>query len=183
MDSRELERKAVMDTAAKMAAAIRTAPKGCGVDEIETLVLTGDEKDALGEEMRKITAEGELDFYKRDADFLELAEAIILVAVHNKPLMLTGCGYCGHKNCEENMKAGGHCSFKTIDLGIAVGSAVSIAADNRIDNRVWFSAGVAAKRLNLFEADDIHAVIGIPLAVRGKNPFFMRDDELESLLG
>ena len=151
----ELEKKAAMDTAAKIVAAIRTAPKGCGVDDIETLVLDGKEKDALSAEMKKITAEGEDDYFDRDGNCLDNAYCIVLVGVHNNPLGLTSCGFCGFKNCEEMKKKGGHCSFKTTDLGIAIGSAVSIAADNRIDNRVLFSAGVAAKRLKLFPDDVI----------------------------
>ena len=46
------------------------------------------------------------------------------------------------------------CAFSVTDLGIAVGSAVSLAADNRMDNRVLFSAGKGAARMGMgrFEA-------------------------------
>lgn len=44
--SRELEEKGILDTAARMCAAARTAPKGRGIDRIETVVLTGEEKEA-----------------------------------------------------------------------------------------------------------------------------------------
>jgi len=65
------------------------------------------------------------------------------------------------------------CFFAAHDLGLAVGSAVSVAADMRVDNRVMYSAGVAAKLLGLFEGD-VTAVVGVPLSVSEKSPFFDR---------
>ena len=59
------------------------------------------------------------------------------------------------------------------DLGIAVGSAVSIAADCRVDNRVMFSAGMAAKNLKILP-EDVKICYGIPVSVSGKNPYFDR---------
>ena len=57
-------------------------------------------------------------------------------------------------------------------LGIAIGSAVSIAADDRVDSRVMFSIGVAAVRLEMLPGAKI--VYGIPLSAKKKNPFFDR---------
>ena len=51
-DSDEMERQAILATAARMCAAARTAPKAKGVDNILTMVLTGEEKKALAEKMR-----------------------------------------------------------------------------------------------------------------------------------
>ena len=48
-DSDEMERQAILATAARMCAAARTAPKAKGVDNILTRVLTGEEKKALAE--------------------------------------------------------------------------------------------------------------------------------------
>lgn len=55
---------------------------------------------------------------------------------------------------------GGHCAYDDIDLGVAVGSAVSVAADLRIDNRVLFTAGVAAVQLQLL-GEDVATVLAI----------------------
>ena len=68
---------------------------------------------------------------------------------------------------------GGRCAFNTIDLGIAIGSAVSIAADNRVDSRVMFSIGKVAEEMNYAEGEDI-IWEGIPISVSGKSPFFDR---------
>ena len=60
---------------------------------------------------------------------------------------------------------------KLIDLGIALGSAVKVASDLNVDNRIMYSIGLAAKKMNLLEADEIQ---GIPLSIKGKNIFFDR---------
>lgn len=49
-----LEEKAALQTAAKMCAAARTAPKAHGRDTLHTFVLTGDEKEALAQKMEEI---------------------------------------------------------------------------------------------------------------------------------
>ena len=53
-DSKKLEEKAVLDTAARMCAAARTSPKTRGIDFIRTCVLTGEEKEALAQEMDRL---------------------------------------------------------------------------------------------------------------------------------
>jgi uncharacterized ferredoxin-like protein len=70
-------------------------------------------------------------------------------------------------------QAGGFCSFNVGDLGIAVGSAVSRAADMRVDNRIMYSVGKAVLELNLLP-DKVRLVYGVPLSATGKNPFFDR---------
>ena len=46
-NSEEIERRAVLDAAARVCAAARTAPKACGIDNIHTAVLTDADKDAV----------------------------------------------------------------------------------------------------------------------------------------
>lgn len=69
--------------------------------------------------------------------------------------------------------AGALCSFNSGDLGIAVGSAVSVATDHRVDNRIMYSAGKAALELGLL-GDGVAIAFGVPLSATGKNPFFDR---------
>ena len=84
-----------------------------------------------------------------------------------------GCRHCHFDNCADCAEKGGVCVYDPMDLGIAIGSAVAAAADDRVDNRVLFSAGRAAMSLGLM-GEDARMVMGIPLSVRGKNPFFDR---------
>jgi uncharacterized ferredoxin-like protein len=65
------------------------------------------------------------------------------------------------------------CVFAISDLGIAVGSAVSIAADHRADNRIMYSAAMSAIQLGFF-SPEIKMAYAIPLSASGKSPFFDR---------
>ena len=75
-------------------------------------------------------------------------------------------------------EAGANYAFNNTDLGIAVGSAVSVAADNRIDNRVLFSAGKAAVRSG-FMSETVRVCYGIPLATASKSIFYDRAEQAE----
>ena len=169
----EFEKKAAYTVAELMILAAKTAPKGCGLDNVEALILDREEKDALSAEMRKIAKETGADFFERDAGNVDNSYLIVMIGVRNSPTGLANCGLCGFKDCAEMNKAGGRCAFNITDLGIAVGSAVSVAADHRIDNRVMFSAGKAALRLNVFK-DDVKICYGIPLSSGSKSIFFDR---------
>ena len=153
----------IMSVAQKMCTAAITAPKGHGIDNINVLILDGDDKKKLSDAMREIASETGEEFYTRDAKNVEACPCI----------GLKNCGLCGFENCAATVKAGANCAFNTVDLGIAIGSAVSIAADNRIDNRVLFSAGKAALRINVFP-EKVRVCFGIPLSVSGKSLFFDR---------
>ena len=69
------------------------------------------------------------------------------------------------------------CAINSVDLGIAIGSACATAADERVDTRVMFSAGLAARRLGLLGA--CGCVMAIPVSVDSKNPFFDRKPKEE----
>jgi uncharacterized ferredoxin-like protein len=175
IQSKDSERAAIMDVAQLMCAAARTAPKGCGVDAIETLIVTGEDKDAVAAEMRKIDEELHGDGpFGRDAGNVDASEAIVYIAVKNAPRGVPKCGHCGFGDCKGAAKEGAPCAFSIADLGIACGSAVSLAADHRIDNRIFFTSGVAAQRLKLF-GDKAIIVYGIPLSTHGKSVYYDRE--------
>lgn len=169
----EAEKDAILNVAKFMATAARTAPKGMGIDNIETLILEGDDKDKLIEELKKIHEETGEDFYRRDGENVRRSVCVLLIGVKNSPVQLTYCGNCGFKDCVEMAKAGANCAFNITDLGIAVGSAVSVAADHRVDNRVFFSAGRAATRLGLMH-EKVRVCYAIPLSAHGKSVYHDR---------
>jgi hypothetical protein len=51
-----------------------------------------------------------------------------------------------------------------VDVGIAIGSACSVAADHRVDTRVMFSAGLAAQQLDWLDGCTQAIAISIPVA-------------------
>lgn len=173
-DSNTSEKQTTLSVAHQMVTAARTAPKGCGVDKIVAMVLDGDDKKAVSDEMRKLAVLPGLDFCNRDANNVDDSHCIVLIGVQNIPLGLESCGMCGFGNCANSVKAGSLCAINTTDLGIAIGSAVSIAADHRIDNRVMFSIGKAALGLGLL-GKHVNICFGIPLSTLTKSNFFDRD--------
>lgn len=160
--------------AALMCAAARTAPKAKGIDNLSTLVISGKEKEALAREMRRLAKEHTIPFFERDAGNVDVAQAVVLFGQKTIQLNIPICGYCGFEDCKANVKAGGACAISVGDLGIAVASAVSVAAAHHIDNRVMFSAGRSALSLDLFQDKNITMAYGVPLSVSGKSPFFDR---------
>jgi len=170
--SYETEKNAAMQVAELMTAAARTAPKACGVDVIETLIIDGEDKDMLTATMREIGEATNRPFFIRDAGNVDASHCIVLIGASVKPRGLN-CSLCGIENCSAAEKNGISCAMAVNDLGIAVGSAAAVAMDNRIDNRILFSAGMAALKLKLF-SDNVKICFGIPLATYGKNIFFDR---------
>lgn len=174
-------RDAAMEVAKKMVAAAITAPKGCGHDNVEAMVLDGDEMMELAKHCRDIGVESDTDFFVRDARTIEMSHCVVLIGANNNPILLDGCGLCGLENCANTKAQGANCAFNIVDLGIAIGSAVSVAADNRIDNRVLFSGGVAALRMGGLFSDDVNVCFAIPLSTYSKNIFYDREAD-DSLL-
>ena len=74
-----MEEQAALEAAAAMCAAARTAPKAKGVDLLHTMVLTGEDKDALARSLEALGQEQKLDFYLRDAQNLRQAQAVVLI--------------------------------------------------------------------------------------------------------
>jgi len=184
----EIDSLAVIAVAELMAASARTAPKGGGRDDISTAILTGKEKDELADAMerRQEKKKTPADIFKRDAEGVRKSQAVLLIGVRGTMPKRTSkgasfnCGACGYESCGQFMKAtkkkgedftGPNCIFEVLDLGIALGSAVKTASTLNIDNRMMYTAGAAAKDLELLDAD---LIIGIPLSATGKNPFFDR---------
>jgi uncharacterized ferredoxin-like protein len=164
----------VVEVARRMCIAARTAPKARGADNLVTAILVaGPERDALAAEMRRYGEAAGAAFFTRDAANLEAAPACVLIGTRLQRLGIPGCNLCGNDGCAASEKAGARCAYNTCDLGIAVGSAVSVAADCRVDNRVMYSVGISAVNLGLL-GPDVKVAFGIPLSVTGKSPFFDR---------
>jgi len=167
------ENAAVKDVAEFMAASARTAPKTRGIDNIDIIIIDeGSDKTKLINRMRKLSAKLNKPSMSRDADSIKEASWIVLIGVRSVPAGLD-CGFCGCPACKDLFKSSGSCAYNLIDLGIAVGSAVSIASNFHIDNRVMYSIGKAAIDLGFF-GKDVKQALGIPLSVTGKNPYFDR---------
>jgi uncharacterized ferredoxin-like protein len=168
------EKNAVIRAAEDMCAAARTAPKAKGTDYIWTAVLTDDDISALADKMRELSQESGMKFLLRDAGNVDSSDAVVLIGTKYDQRGLTEfCSLCGFAGCEKSREAGAVCVFDPMDLGIAIGSAVSVAMDRRIDNRIMFSAGKAAAAMGIFPPE-VKCIMAVPLAAKGKNVFFDR---------
>jgi uncharacterized ferredoxin-like protein len=152
--SEDSENEGLLNVAKLMVIAARTAPKARGEDKIKTAIVTGNEKDELANTMEEM---GRV----RDSNNVRNSGAVVLLGVEfGSPI-------------EEwiNFKA------KLLDLGIALGSAVKVASELNVDNRIMNSVGQAAMKMELLKADEIQ---GILLSIKGKNMFFDRESQAAS---
>lgn len=170
LNERDVRHEHVLNIAKQMMTAIRTAPKGKGIDIIETVAVTGEDIKILSDKVRALYEENGMKFFLRDADNILWADVIILVGTHQKVQGLN-CAHCGFDLCTDK-PLGVPCAINSVDLGIAIGSACATAADLRVDTRVMFSAGLAAQELNWL--DGCKCVMAIPVSISSKNPFFDR---------
>jgi len=169
-NERDIRNESVIEIAKKMMVAARTAPKAKGVDLIEVGLVTGKSIKPLSEMMAKVGEHKGMKFFLRDSESILSAEAVVLIGTALETQGLN-CFYCGYATCGEKPKRV-PCVMNSTDVGIAIGSACSVAADHRVDTRVMFSAGHAAQELKLL--GDCQCVFGIPVSASTKNPFFDR---------
>jgi len=170
LNERDLRHDHILNVARQMMTAARTAPKGKGIDVIETALITDEDLKVLSEKMQAIAEEKGMKFFLRDAENILQAECVIIIGTRECAQGLN-CGHCGFATCEGRV-AGVPCAINSVDVGIAIGSACAMAADLRVDTRVLFSAGLASQQLNWLP--DCKQVFAIPVSASSKNPFFDR---------
>jgi uncharacterized ferredoxin-like protein len=178
--------KAVEMVAELMALSARTAPKGRGQDSIVIRVVIGKELVELSKELRRLGEARGIKFFLRDAGNLEKSEACLLLGSKAADSVGLDCGGCGYATCKKMQEAqkpfrenepdkpfhGPNCVIKMTDLGIALGSAAKTASLHNVDNRIMFSAGVAALSLNWLEGCSV--AYALPLKASGKSIYFDR---------
>jgi uncharacterized ferredoxin-like protein len=173
-DEKKLAREALKEIASRMVIAARTAPKARGTDTFEIMVAEGETVHKLAGKMKQMAAEYDVPFFERDAGNVMDSPVVFLIGTRIKSIGLKKCGMCGFSGCDEkNLHPVVPCVFNTGDLGIALGSAVAICMDSRVDNRIMYTIGQAAMELGFFKTDVLVAY-GIPLSATSKNPFFDR---------
>jgi uncharacterized ferredoxin-like protein len=169
-----LKIKALKKIAIEMMIAARTAPKGKGIDTLKIAFAEKEDIEMIAKRMFEIDQEMDFPAFSRDAKNILNADAMIILGTIIKPLGLKKCGMCGYKNCAEKEKYPDHpCTLNTTDLGIALGSAVSVAMDKRVDNRILYTAGQAILDLKLL-GEKVKVAYAIPLSSSSKNIFFDR---------
>lgn len=168
------EKQIAVRVAELMCVAARTAPKACGIDHVVTAIVAEEhDKQQLADTMRAFAEETNAPFFARDAQNLLDSDACVIIGVRLQRMQIPACNLCGFEGCAANEEAGARCAFNIGDLGIALGSAASIAADHRVDCRIMYTVGRAALKLGLM-GPEVKVAHGIPLSISGKNIFFDR---------
>lgn len=170
---------AVIQVAGMMEIAARTAPKSRGEDFIQIKIITGEQIQELAKATLKFGQERNGKNFGRDSRNLLDSKAVVLLGLKDTKALGLKCGACGHPDCESFNAAkvidgdfkGPICSYRLIDLGLALGSAVKTAQIFNVDNRIMYRIGVAARWMGMVDWD---YVLGVPLAATGKNIFFDR---------
>src|SRR6266581_1314137 len=166
----------VRQVAQLMAAAAITAPKSGGQlflagkpNFMETVIADDPAtRGRLAAWMRARGRERRERIWFRDADAAQTVDAILFVGLLPSWYPPNDdCGACGYATCAEFLHhtktlrsqsaelefTGPVCNLRDIDLGIAVGSAAKTAAIHSIDCRCQTSVTVAARKLDLIQAD------------------------------
>ncbi|MEI8203561.1 MAG: DUF2148 domain-containing protein [Bacteroidota bacterium] len=169
-----IRKESLQEVARMMMLAARTAPKGRGIDTLNILMVQGDDIIPIAERMKEIGKMQGSEFFIRDAENILTAGIMVLIGTRISTTGLNYCGLCGFENCaDKNKKLETPCVYNLLNLGIAIGSAVSVAADHRVDNRIMYSAGLAAVELGIM-GEDVKVCMAIPLSCSSKSPFFDR---------
>lgn len=181
IDNVKSETDGLLDVARLIMISARTAPKSGGKDDIEALLVYGEEKDKIADEMNRIAVERDSKGFSRDSKNVRDSVAVVLIGVEGTKSFGLDCGGCGFKTCAEFTRAeklrgldfiGPNCIFLSLDMGIALGSAVKTAMNHNADNRIMFRIGTAAMRLGLTKKSSV--VMGIPISAKGKSIYFDR---------
>lgn len=174
----EVRKEAIFEAAKRIMTAARTAPKAKGIDNIVIALLKKDGIEEVSEKLKEMVRRDNLPaLFLRDAVNILSANVMIIFGTKIASTGLDPCGMCGFHDCAEKNKHPDHpCVFNTGDLGIAIGSAASIATDNRVDNRIMYTVGQALLKMRVF-GEEIKIIYGMPLSISGKNPFFDRNKE------
>jgi uncharacterized ferredoxin-like protein len=171
--------ESVLYVAKMMELAARTAPKTRGDDFVHTKTLHGDDLKQLADSMIHFGREKGKGNFDRDAANVANSQALVLLGIKDASTAGLNCGACGFRTCKELEAArkvdiefvGPICSYRHLDLGIALGSAVKTAQLLNVDNRIMYRVGAAARAAKFVDWD---FVMGIPLSASGKNIFFDR---------
>ncbi len=156
--------------------AARTAPKAAGRDFVTVEIVEGKDLERLGRAMFAYGEQSGKGNFDRDGQNVLDSEAVVLIGLKDADTLGLDCGACGSETCIEPNTVetefrGPNCAMRILDMGIAIGSAVKMAGMLNVDNRVMYRVGVVARRLGLIDAD---FVMGVPLSVTGKSPYFDR---------
>lgn len=170
----------MLTVAGLMELSARTAPKCLGQDFVRSKVVAGEDLLTLADAMDRYGKEKKAVNFDRDAESIRRSDALLLLALERSRPLGLDCGACGHSRCADLSPREGPefvgplCSWRVLDLGIALGSAAKTAGIHNADNRIMYRPGVVAKKIGMMDGD---LVVGIPISAGTKNIYFDRPEK------
>jgi uncharacterized ferredoxin-like protein len=95
----EMERAAVEQVEALMCAAARTAPKGKGIDNLSTIVVTGGDIKKISAKMCRVGQELGDKYWDRDATNVDVSPVLVILGQWPVPFNIPACSFCGFEDC------------------------------------------------------------------------------------
>lgn len=137
--------------------ASRNSTGDFGKSFTEVTILDEAEKDMLVEEMFQMSDSRDEEIFVSKGEEIDKSDAVILLGAKEHPGYGIDCKACGFDDCEsfeeaekvEDILEGPNCTYRMIELGIAIGAALKTAGMNSVDAEIMVHAGLAAKHLGL----------------------------------
>jgi uncharacterized ferredoxin-like protein len=192
-------RQGVLIAARLAANAAITAPKGGGVPIAEAHIVYGEKEMVQVAkkmvELADVNPSNEMwrTIFKTEAEMVRMTDVILFLGCHValNPFDIT-CDYCSGpgKGCTwlyEQRKSkygildeeevihpdwlidGPFCTWRIVDFGLAIGTALKVAKKLFVDCRLMMSVGIAGQKLGYCPKSPI--VVGIPMASLSKDPY------------
>jgi len=192
-------REGVLAAARLAANAAITAPKGGGVPITEAHIVHGEkELVQIAKKMVELAEANPANemwrtIFKTEAEMVRMTDVVLFLGCHTalNPFDIT-CDYCSGpgKGCKwlyEQRKAkhgiideeqvihpdwlidGPFCTWRIVDFGLGVGTALKVAKKLFVDCRVMMSVGLAGQKLGYCPKSQM--VVGIPMAALSKDPY------------
>lgn len=153
-----------------------TTPKSGGESFMEITLLDDAERKILAEEMYQLSDQTEDDEYSIYGRMIEEETlSVLLIGLKEHPPMGLNCRACGFNDCEEFKKASGdgifhgpNCTYRLLDMGMSVGSALDTANLHHVKASLMIKAGLAAKNIGLSTAN---ICMAIPIMLHQDIPY------------
>ncbi len=159
------------DIVAKLMAisAVNTKRKNMPTN-LEVSILDEAEKEILVEEMFQMAEQYDDEIYSQMGESIRDANNLILVGLDDDSTLGLNCQACGFSGCEElsiiekkEIFEGPNCVFRTLDLGIAIGSVLRTANIHNVKTEVMIKGGLAGKKIGLSIS---RIVLAIPIYLK-----------------
>ncbi len=150
------------NAATAMLSRAKSAPKAKGVDNLVYYILEKNDIKKVSKKLEKLAVEKDIPFFLRDSRNIKNLDYIVVI---------------GRKKASDKTykKLGleNQTNFDSVNLGIALGSAVSVATDYGVDTRIMYTIGHAICHMNMINLE-IEDAYGIAMSTTEKNIFFDR---------